>query len=616
MKNMQVCKQISDCLTEGSFPSIVLLQGPWGSGKTHLTNTYLIPELSNSHPYNATANYISLYGITSLDDFRDKLLSQALSNNSNTSGWLSLAKNTIGNATKLFGDRGATLGLMNALTQPIRHQLLSKLNNMIIIVDDLERVSSEQLISEILGECLNLADKHDHVWVVVVANEKKLKDHSILEKTFLDRVSITLSPKNIIDFIDEKSPSLLCDSTRQHMYLLAEELKLTNYRLIQRITQRYSALKQAIEKSESIDQTTALNKLIDHITRICHAHYEHGYSIEDILEQISLKKPSVDYTQNLNNQSEESKSKAVPKSIDIDEEKRQRLLRTIFISGYGKITHMLTDYCINMSPLPSDVIDALELPLSSSLLDKIISRNIYQLTDDELLNAGSEAEKYILEGGNKPFYTWLKAIDTYIHLIDYEYISGNVDDIIEKATLTSERKGFFNSENISSFDHHIFRSFENEKIKKLCDKLQDNVKELGRNSRISTLQGTLLKSWSEASKEIYLHFEFKPFLFGVNEELLIDSIVNKWTPYDVIIFGQFLGARYTISNIHDYLSSEFSTVKSITEKLSDKLNNMPASMKKGKVTELVEYLQESILLIDKAENRALSINKITVSDET
>ena len=117
----------------------------------------------------------------------------------------------------------------------------------------------------------------------------------------------------------------------------------------------------------------------------------------------------------------------------------------------------------------------------------------------------------------------------------------------------------------------------------------------------------LLKSWSEASTEIYQSYESKPFLLDVNEELLIDSIMNKWTPYDVIVFGQFMEARYTVTNIYDYLGSEFSTIKSITKKISDKLESMPVSMKKGKVTELVEYLEKSILFIDKAENRALLI---------
>ncbi|WP_261881524.1 KAP family NTPase [Vibrio coralliirubri] len=279
MDKKTIGQQIVERLIDKSFPSIVLLSGPWGSGKTHIAKTELIPELN---ALKMRSHYVSLYGLSDLNDFRDRVISGCEINWSRVLKWSSPVKNLTGVTTAALGDNGTALGVMNTLTQSSKHKLISKINNIAIIVDDLERASSDDLISEVLGECLNFAENNTNVWVIVIANEEHIRDKPLFEKTFMDKLYVTPSPKDLIRFVENKYPNLLCTSTKQHLKLVSEELKLTNYRVIQRILQRYACLISLIENKPEVDQVTAKKMLIDKVARICHAHYECGFSATEL----------------------------------------------------------------------------------------------------------------------------------------------------------------------------------------------------------------------------------------------------------------------------------------------------------------------------------------------
>ncbi|WP_197413133.1 P-loop NTPase fold protein [Vibrio sp. MEBiC08052] len=217
MKKYTSSQQVIDFLNDGSFPTIVILTGPWGSGKTYLTKNQLIPELKKEN--NNDVHYISVYGLTSLDDFRDKILSLNYTHNSHSSGWVSSVKNLVGGTTRALGDGGTINGVISALAKPIKHKLLSKIKNVNIVIDDLERASSQKLISEVLGEILNLVENNINVWVVVVANIDQVGSFQLLEKTFLNRVSINPAPDDIMIFIDKKYPNLLCDVLKKDLLI-------------------------------------------------------------------------------------------------------------------------------------------------------------------------------------------------------------------------------------------------------------------------------------------------------------------------------------------------------------------------------------------------------------
>ena len=94
----------------------------------------------------------------------------------------------------------------------------------------------------------------------------------------------------------------------------------------------------------------------------------------------------------------------------------------------------------------------------------------------------------------------------------------------------------------------------------------------------------------------------KPFLHLFDAKEVCQAFDN-WKLLDIIVFGQFIESRYTISNIREYLQDEFNFVRQLKEHLESKILSMPASRLKGCLNTLVEdYLDKGVKLIETAEN--------------
>jgi hypothetical protein len=82
-------KKIIELFKDDSFPSMVLIDGKWGSGKTHYVENILIDDLKNEYDTSenryCSPHYLSLYGVSSIDDFRDRIVSICLSGSGDSS---------------------------------------------------------------------------------------------------------------------------------------------------------------------------------------------------------------------------------------------------------------------------------------------------------------------------------------------------------------------------------------------------------------------------------------------------------------------------------------------------------------------------------------------------
>ena len=589
----RVCEQVKQCLIEGSFASIVLLSGPWGSGKTHFAKNKLIPELNNIP--DMKAHYISLFGLSSLDDFRDRVLASTSLGASSTMNVGAYIKNLVGASTAIAGDSGTTLSAMNAMTKPIKHRLLSKVSNRILVVDDLERASSDQLISEVLGECLNFAENNTNVWVVVIANKDQINNTDLLEKTFLDQVHISPTTTNIINFVNKVSPSLLDHEIKQHFKHIVEQLKLTNLRVVQRILQRYARIKRSIKHLENVDYQVAKAVLIDSVARICHAHYEHGFKFDELCENSESKKQKfLDIIDKRKKPPEEAKL--------TEEDKRQDLLESIMRSPRGRIPPAMIKLALGLGDLPDNPCEVLNLPLKSNPLDTLISLNFAGMNEPDFQLGIDALKKFVFEGESKPFYKWINALDTLLYLTKHGYLPGNIPDSIKKARAVCFHKGFFIHE-LHSFARFSSRDLYNSEVAKLRDEVKTKLLSFVSIKESNELQELFVRSWSEPSSVIYQKYDTKPFLDSVDLDVVVEGVVNNWSRYDTIMFGQFMEARYKISNIYEFLSDEFDTVGQLKEKLEVAHKSLSESLQKGKISELLEYLDEAVKLIKNAKTR-------------
>lgn len=73
MKNRIVIADALETALSKEGRRVVLLTGPWGSGKTHLWDSAIKPRLTNANPIT-----ISLFGTQSVDDIKARLLGASI----------------------------------------------------------------------------------------------------------------------------------------------------------------------------------------------------------------------------------------------------------------------------------------------------------------------------------------------------------------------------------------------------------------------------------------------------------------------------------------------------------------------------------------------------------
>ncbi|MDL5027424.1 hypothetical protein QR676_09315 [Vibrio sp. TMPB1044] len=594
----RTCQQVKDCLEDRSFASIVLLSGPWGSGKTHFARHKLIPELNKIS--DKKTHYMSLFGLSTLDDFRDRVLASTSLGVSSTMSVGAYIKNIVGASSAIAGDSGTTLGAMNALTKPIKHKLLSKVNNRILVVDDLERASSEHLVSEVLGECLNFAENNTNVWVVVIANKDQINNTDLLEKTFLDQVHISPTTTDIINFVSEVHPNLLNNEIKRHFTLVVEQLKLTNLRVVQRILQRYAKIKSLIESQENVDCQAANAILIDAVARICHAHYEHGFKFDELCGNAESK--TREFKKLIEKRKQPSETTKLP-----EEDERIDLLMSIIKSPRGRIPPAMIKLVLGLSDCPENPIEELNLPLKSNPIDRLISLNFGAMNEQDFQYDIEQLETFVFEGKSKPFYKWFNALDTWVYLVDHDYIHGSSSDAIKKARTVCFHQDFFTRESHSS-SRFYSRDFYSSEVSNIQNEVKPTFLRSVSLKESNALQEQFVQSWTESSGVIYQKYDTKPFFDSFELDAVIDGIVSNWSRYDTVVFGQYMEARYKISNIYDYLSEEFDVVRQLKEKLEVAHESLNTSLQKGKITELLGYLDKTVEYVERAKVRQAKFN--------
>ncbi|MBB1269821.1 P-loop NTPase fold protein [Shewanella sp. SR44-3] len=589
-------QQIIDNLNDDSFPSILLLSGKWGCGKTHLAKNKVVPELMNKYDQ---AHYISLYGVSSLDDFRDKLVSLSYFNSKHSINNSSMIKNVIGNVAKGFGDKGATLALANSLAQPIKHKLLSKISNSAFVIDDLERVSSKTLASEVLGECLNLVENNINVAMLVLTNEEHIEDKSILEKTFNNKVILTSSPDEIVDVIREKYGRHLDDAISASAKEVISRLKISNYRIVLRAMQRFVPIKAQIEILHDVDKKVALSNVIKQVFAITYAHYEYGASFDEICQES---------TRHSSDRDKVFDSEDTPKNaVESPEERlaclRLKNIRHCISASTDDVTPALISYCLNITPMPVELAKDFNLPIQGKLLDRIKSFNFYDLIDEQFDAAVEETKNFLFDSTVEPkhFYDWFRVLNAYFFLVENEYIQGNVNDEYKRAKDMLDDPKALKPESPLHY-HSVFFQDMHPKVDALYRLAKPSNDRLFIDIKQSELKKQFLDCWSTASSEISQNYDMKPFLHLFDAKEACQAF-DHWTLRDIIEFGQFIESRYTISNIHEYLQDEFEFVRQLKEHLASKVVSMPASRLKGCLNLLIKnFLDKGVKLIEKAEN--------------
>lgn len=186
MTKNQLFNSLSNYI-DGQDQFAVMVDGPWGSGKTFFFKHHFIPCICKKH----RTVYFSVYGYESLNELKTALFNQLLvtslgmqGDKENTKSMIkdlaSLTKGTIGAFNKLKPFVSLAHTAENIL---IKNRLLSqnKTPASVLIIDDLERISPQIHISDLMGFLLTDLIEDYGYRVILIGNSKEIQE----DKKFL-----------------------------------------------------------------------------------------------------------------------------------------------------------------------------------------------------------------------------------------------------------------------------------------------------------------------------------------------------------------------------------------------------------------------------------------------
>ena len=185
----ELVESILDYVRSDYTDYAVMLNGEWGSGKTHFWNNKIRKKIEslqlNGKRY--TTIYMSLYGISNLEDISKKIFIETtqLMDKNLRKYMTSNDRTTIPEYAKTGIDMANFFGVTQNGDRVDYSEFFST-DDKVLCFDDLERANVD--VIDILGYINNFVE-HDHIKTIIICNEKelstKLKSSNLEMKTFI-----------------------------------------------------------------------------------------------------------------------------------------------------------------------------------------------------------------------------------------------------------------------------------------------------------------------------------------------------------------------------------------------------------------------------------------------
>ena len=211
----------------------VMLNGEWGSGKTHFWNNKIKKKIEsmqlNGKRY--TTIYMSLYGISNLEEISKKIFmetTQFMDKN------LRRFMNSKGQETiPEYAKTGIDMANFFGVTQngnKLDYAEFFATDDKVLCFDDLERANVD--VIDILGYINNFVE-HDHIKTIIICNEKelatKLKSSNLEMKTFI--ATYLLDKQNELNKSDKPMVEKIQDKI-EHVFDKANDYERIKEKLI------------------------------------------------------------------------------------------------------------------------------------------------------------------------------------------------------------------------------------------------------------------------------------------------------------------------------------------------------------------------------------------------
>ena len=185
----ELVESVLDYIRKPYTDHAIMINGEWGSGKTYFWNNKVKSKIEsteiNGKHYKTI--YMSLYGISNLDDISKKIFIEMNPNLNRSIKKVIDARNvsSIPEYVKTGIDMANSFGFMQ-MNDKIDYSKFFEIDDKVLCFDDLERANLD--VIDVLGYINNFVE-HDHMKTIIICNEKelskKLKSTNVEMKTFI-----------------------------------------------------------------------------------------------------------------------------------------------------------------------------------------------------------------------------------------------------------------------------------------------------------------------------------------------------------------------------------------------------------------------------------------------
>jgi hypothetical protein len=250
--------------------NVIALSGKWGTGKTHLWN-----EVKKETPDDTVQNalYVSLFGLSSVDQVKRKLIERAIRGVESHCGIFDGMKNLFNAGVKAAATHYKALAALSDLNALLMAPVV--LREKVIVIDDIERKHEKLGIDEVLGFIDEYA-KEFRVRFVLILNDDQLSskaDHEKLWATFREKVvdqeiRLLTTAEEAFAIAIELAPSKYADAIKRASVICG----LTNIRIAVKIIRAANQILHGRDLDELIQA-----RVVPSIVLFSAIHY-HGLS--------------------------------------------------------------------------------------------------------------------------------------------------------------------------------------------------------------------------------------------------------------------------------------------------------------------------------------------------
>lgn len=213
--------------------SVIALSGKWGTGKTHLWNEV---KAGSDDDKIKNALYVSLFGLSSIDQVKRKLIETAIPGVESHGGVFDGLKSLFKAGVRAASEHYKALAAINDLNVLLMAPVV--LRNKLIVIDDIERKHEKLGIDEVLGFIDEYSKQHGSRFVLVL-NDDQLSSNGdqaklwamFREKVIDQEIKLSTSAEESFSIAVGLAPSKYAEAIKRAVITCG----LTNIRIVVKV---------------------------------------------------------------------------------------------------------------------------------------------------------------------------------------------------------------------------------------------------------------------------------------------------------------------------------------------------------------------------------------------